>query len=133
MVKSPAEAASRADSAAKVQERGLVAQQMQQFRALLHTLDEQLLNLRKLVAQLDELAAAPDGAPVLVPVANGIFAPGTLEKPADLFVNVGADIVVKKGLSETQAMLEAQIKELEGYREEALADLAAAAEHLRAA
>ncbi len=113
-------------------EAALYAQQLTQLRALLQTLDEQLLNLRRMVLQLDELGAVKDGAVVLVPIANGIFTAGTLSKASDLFVNVGSDIVVKKSLEETKAMLAGQIGELEGYRQETLEGLAQAAALLEA-
>jgi len=89
---------------------------IKELQQQVESLEEQGMELAYIRQSIDELAQAPAGEALLVPLSNGIFAKARLEDKDHLLVNVGANVVVKKTFSETKAMMEGQSAELQKMR-----------------
>lgn len=96
----------------------IIAQTLKQVQQQLSLIDQQLSDIERVRDGLADVGKAPAGAKVLVPLSEGIFAHATLAEPGELLVNVGSNVIVKKGIEETRELLAKRKAELAGSREE---------------
>jgi prefoldin alpha subunit len=99
----------------------MVDQQARQLQQYLQTFDQQLLEIRSVIASLNELAKLKKGDSILAPIANGIFVKAKLEDSQEVRVNVGNNTVVTKTIGNAVKMLEGQEAEINQYKSDVLA------------
>lgn len=92
----------------------------QKLESHLDELDSKTVQLREMITAVKDVDTLLEGDDILVPLANGIFMPATAQKTDHLILHVGADTTVKKTPSETVEILEKQLTELAGFREQLL-------------
>jgi len=100
----------------QIQELQTLEYQFKQLQQVLETLDGQLLQLNEIQTGLVEFEKITEAKEALFPLANGIYAKGTLSTDKMLIVNIGNNITAEKTVAETLTMLDTQKKELEEYR-----------------
>jgi prefoldin alpha subunit len=98
----------------------MVDQQARQLQQYLQTFDQQLLEIRSVIASLNELAKLKKGDSILAPIASGIFVKAKLEDSQEVRVNVGNNTVVTKTIENAIKMLEGQEAEINQYRSDVL-------------
>ena len=94
--------------------------QMQQQAAALNT---QLIDLVSTTKNLDDLKNVKKGTEIFFPVSSGVYAKGEIKDNENLIVNVGADITVKKNLSDTKQIIEKQIGEMKKIQTQTVEEL----------
>jgi prefoldin alpha subunit len=99
----------------------MVDQQARQLQQYLQTFDQQLLEIRSVIASLNEFSKLKKGDSILAPIANGIFVKAKLEESKEVRVNVGNNTVVTKTIESAIKMLEGQEAEINQYRSDVLA------------
>ena len=87
----------------------MVQAQAQQLYQHMEALQQQKAELEQALEGLGEIKSNAD---VLVPVAPGVFAKGSLGDASELIVNVGSDVMVKKSTTETKSLIQEQLQEL---------------------
>jgi len=97
----------------KYMEIKLLEQQFGQIKQQITNLELQLIELKRLNESLEDLSKVKKNSEILVPLGGGIFSKAELKDDKDFFMNVGANIVVKKSREEAKKILDKQIKELE--------------------
>jgi prefoldin alpha subunit len=102
----------------KYMEMQMLEQQMQHVQKQLQLLEQQNMELVATREAIDEIASAPAGKEILVPISSGIFIKGQLKENKELTVNVGANVAVNKSVDDTKALIEEQIHEVENFRNE---------------
>lgn len=105
----------------KIMQYQLFEQQIQALDQNIQNIESNLEEINKITTTLDEFKELKKGDKILVPISNGIFAKATLDDVTSLRMNVGSNIVVKKDPDSAKKMMEEQIKELEQYKDEAVA------------
>jgi len=110
----------------------LVASTMQEMQGTIKQLDEQLVEINSIKANLDRLGKSKPGSEMLVPLNNGIFVKGRLEDNKELVVNVGSNVAVRKTIPDTKQLLDERMKELEAFRSQLLAELEKVGERAQA-
>lgn len=76
---------------------------------------------------MDEIKKVKQGSEILVPLSSGIFAKASLKDNDGLLVNVGANTIVKKSVSDTKKLIEKQSSEVRKLQEQMLEQLQKAA------
>ena len=107
----------------KLIEMQILEQDLSAIQRNLQAIDQQLAEIDLIKNNLDEFSKLKKDSDSLMALANGIFAKGKITDNKELFVNVGANTIVKKSVSETKSLLDEQSKELERYRNEAIQQL----------
>lgn len=107
----------------------LINSQLKQFQKNIQLFDEQAMELRVVIQNLEDFRGCAQNSNVLIPVANGIFAKGTLKDSNELIVNVGAETAVAKDVPSTQKLLEERIAEVQKQRDEMIAEMQRIAAH----
>ncbi len=102
----------------KIIEMQILEQDLSSVQNNLQTIDQQLAEIDFIKSNLDEFSNLKKNSESLIALANGIFAKGEITDNKMLFVNVGANTLVKKSVSETKSLLDEQCNELEKYRDE---------------
>ena len=97
--------------------------QIKQMQKVLETIDAQVFEINKTVESLQEFSALSNKEEILFPLANGIFARGTLTDNRMLRINIGSDVVVDKTVKETTEMMQKQSLEIENYKKEVMEQL----------
>jgi len=101
----------------------LIEEQLGQLQKQLETIEGQMIELVSTVQSLQEFSESKQDSRIMVPVINGIFAEAELKNSKDLLVNVGSGVVVKKGVSQVQEMLQKQAENLGSVRENVAAQI----------
>ena len=107
----------------KYQEMQMLDYQIKQVQKLIENIDAQLLEIGGTIDALQEFEKLNHNDEILLPIANGIFAKGTLTDNKLLRINVGSNVVVEKSAKDTIAMMEKQAKDIESYKQEVLGQL----------
>ncbi|UCH12318.1 MAG: prefoldin subunit alpha [Candidatus Omnitrophota bacterium] len=105
----------------------LMQQQIKQLQQQIQQFEQQIAELDSLSQSLDDLKKVKPGSDTLVPISSGIFAKATLKDNEELLVNVGANTVVKKSVSDTKKLIEKQSSEVRKLQEQLLEQLQKAA------
>ncbi|MBR9702958.1 hypothetical protein GOV10_02905, partial [Candidatus Woesearchaeota archaeon] len=66
----------------------MMSNELQQVQEFMQHTDQQIVEVNKLIMSLEEFAKQKAGRTMLFPLANGIFAEGTLTDTKTLRVNV---------------------------------------------
>ena len=101
----------------------LIEKEAQQIKSHLQVVEEQMHEVRHNAASITDIAKVKPGEEILVPIASGIFAKGTIKNTKNLLVGVGASIVVQKDIPSTIAILDKRIASLEKYQTELIGAL----------
>ena len=91
----------------------LLQQQIEQVSQQLELVTQRLADLEVSQDAVRQLEGLDDGREMIANLAPGIFMKASVRKDGHLLVNVGADVVVEKSLSEVADMLDEQKKEME--------------------
>ncbi len=83
------------------------------------------LQMRKLEYEMTKLSLKEmkEGDEILVPLGSGIFFNARVGKLENVFVNIGADIVMEKSIEETIKIIDEQIKKVDKMIEEYMEEL----------
>ena len=88
---------------------------VQQQLDMLQKQADELLNTKN---HLTEIGAIANGKDILIPLAGGIFAKGTITNTYSLLVNVGADVVLEKPVADVQRIIDEQITDIRAIETE---------------
>ena len=105
----------------------MMQQQIKQIQQQVQQFEQQIGDLGTLSQSLDDFKELKPGSDTLIPISSGIFAKATLKDNDGLLVNVGADTVVKKSVSDTKELVEKQTAEVRKAQEQMLEQLQKAA------
>ncbi len=98
----------------------LMEKQANQLRQRLQMVESEIQEVRSSVAALDEISKVKPGEEVLITLANGIFARGTVQDTEKLLVGVGASVITEKDIPSTKKILDTRLGSLERYHAEIL-------------
>ncbi len=115
----------------KFMEFQVVEQQVKQLENAMQNLDTQLVEVKGMQKAVQEMGSIEAHSETFFPVANGIFAKGKITDTKELLVNVGSNVIVNKSVKETLGLLEKQAAELEGMRQQFIAELERNASKMR--
>ena len=85
-------------------------EQIGQFTSQLSTQKQEVQNL---LASLDEFQNIKPNTVTRFPIANGIFAQGTITDTQTLLINVGQGVLVPKTILETKELIAEQLQSLQ--------------------
>ncbi|MBS3065167.1 MAG: prefoldin subunit alpha [DPANN group archaeon] len=91
----------------------MIDNQMKQIDANMQEIAVRNEGLISLKAHLDELNATKSNVKLKAPIGAGIYVDAELKNTKDVYVNVGAGIVVKKTIAEAKNLVDKQITEVE--------------------
>lgn len=91
----------------------LLEQKSKELEQQISIIDQQISEIRALQASLKKIGNSDE---IIAPFGKGIFAKTKL-MDKNFFVSVGAGIVLKRNEKETEEIIENQINELSGIRE----------------
>ncbi len=106
------------------------AEQMKQMHAQLQAVEAKSRELELNTRNLGGIKGSNNAA-MLAPVVEGIFLRAELKSDADVIVNVGAGVCVKKTVGEAIAILKEKQAELNQYAKELAIELEMASEGMR--
>ena len=115
----------------KYHEMKAIEEHLQNLNQQVQAVEQQLEELRTSVKSLKEYGKLKDGDTVLLPLCNGVFAKAHLHDSSNLFVNVGANTVVKKNPSGTLQLLEKQFGEMQELQMTVVTQLQRLANHAK--
>ena len=107
----------------KYMEYQMIEQQKQKVVEHLQKFDEQIGEVEQIITHINEMTLLKGNEETMLPLANGIFARGTISNVAKLYVNVGAGITVDKTPEQTIELLERQKEEILQYKNQLLETL----------
>ena len=91
----------------------LLSMQIKQFEEQLSIIDQKSAELENLRVALHKLHDIKPGAKSLVPLGQGVFTSGTIDKTDEVLLNVGAGIIVSKTTHEAEESITKQLEQLE--------------------
>ena len=94
----------------------ILESELSQTQNFIQRIEEQLGEVSSLIESLEEFKKLEAGEEILFPIANGIFAQGTLKNNAKLKLNVGQDIIVEKTVEEATELVTEQLNNLQEQR-----------------
>ncbi|MBI2577210.1 prefoldin subunit alpha [Candidatus Woesearchaeota archaeon] len=115
----------------KYYEMKAIEEHLQNLNQQAQAVDSQLDDLRSSVRSLREYEKLKDGDTVLLPLCSGVFAKAKLQDSSGLYVNVGANTVVKKNPSGTLQLLEKQFSEMQELHLTVISQLQRLANHAK--
>jgi len=92
----------------------LFERQSQEIQSTLEFIDKQLLELEEFGSDLESFSKSSENQ-MLASIGKGIYVKSSLENK-DLYVNVGAGVIVKKSPGDTERIVEGQVKKLKEAR-----------------
>ena len=107
----------------KYMELQMMNQQMKQMQKQIEMIEAQKMELLALNQSLEDLKNVKEGTETLTPVGSGIFVKANIQNPKDLIVNVGANVAVKKEISEAKKLVEKQVKEVNKVHHQAMNEM----------
>ncbi|MBS3163417.1 prefoldin subunit alpha [Candidatus Woesearchaeota archaeon] len=91
----------------------LLDQQIKQLQQQLMTVNQQIVELRRVDDDLSEFEKVKENSNMFFALGPGIFAEGSISSK-DLLLNVGSNVLVKKPVIDTKKLINVQVAELEG-------------------
>ncbi|MBU2639568.1 MAG: prefoldin subunit alpha [Nanoarchaeota archaeon] len=91
----------------------ILAQQAEQIRMQLGNMEEQMDNLRRLSESLEHVEKEKLDNEMFSPLSSGVYIKTNLKDNKEVLVAVGANVFVKKSISETKDLLKEQEKKME--------------------
>ena len=101
----------------------MLDEQIKQLQKHLELITNQLVELTVSNNSLDELKKISSEKNIFVPVSSGIFAKAVINDTSQLFVNIGANVIVQKNLDSTKKLIQNQIEEIKNIQKKILEDL----------
>lgn len=98
----------------------LIERQVGQLRQRVQMVEGEIQEVRASASALNEMSKVKPGEEIMLPLANGIFARGTVQDTKNLLVGVGASIVVERDIPSTKKILDLRLLSLEKYHNEVL-------------
>lgn len=98
----------------------MMGERIQQLQEYLQQIEKQMEEVHSIIHSIEDFSKVKKGTKILVPIANGIFAPATLESSKTVKLNVGSGMVVDKTLPQVKQLLEKQDKEMHDAHQEAV-------------
>ena len=92
--------------------------QIKQAQKQIIAIEEQVTELESVMSAVAELASQEASSEMFVPLSSGIFVKTTLKETKQVLVNVGANVLVKKEVAQTQELLQAQMNELRDLQQQ---------------
>ncbi len=92
--------------------------QIKQAQKQIMAIEEQVTELESVMSAVAELASQEASSEMFVPLSSGIFVKTTLKETKQVLVNVGANVLVKKEVAQTQELLQAQMNELRDLQQQ---------------
>jgi prefoldin alpha subunit len=83
-------------------------------------LDDQTVQIRQMIQAVQDVQEVDEGSNILAQLTQGVMIEATSKSIEHVFLNVGAETVVKKTPAEAMKLLEEQQQELSGYRKDLL-------------
>lgn len=90
----------------------VLEQHIKQLQGQLGITTNQLIELNTTKNSLEEFNKINTEKEVFVPLSSGIFAKAKIKDTSELLVNVGANVVVKKGVDSAKRLIQNQIEEI---------------------
>lgn len=90
--------------------------ELSQTQNFIQRIEEQLGEVTSLIENLEEFKKLETGEEILFPIANGIFAQGTLNNNTKLKLNVGQGVIVEKTVDEASELVNEQLSNLQEQR-----------------
>ena len=106
------------------------AEQMKQMHSQLQAVEAKSQELELNIRNLESIKGSNNAA-MLAPVAEGIFLRAELKSDAEVIVNAGAGVCVKKTIGEAAGILKEKKAELNQYARELSIELEMASEGMR--
>ncbi len=97
--------------------------QVEQLQKVIQNIDAQLKEVEHTLNAIEEFSKLKGNEEVLIPLANGIFAPAKLLPATALKVNIGQDIMIDKSVDECVKMMQGQAVEIQRYKDEIIKEL----------
>jgi prefoldin alpha subunit len=101
----------------KLQEKYVLFQLFQQnletLRQQLEMIERRLLEVRTTSQAMKEIGKAKGNEDILIPFGSGCYGNGKITDKANVLVDLGAGVMIKKGLEEAQLFLKKKEEELE--------------------
>ena len=97
--------------------------QIEQLQKVIQNIDAQLKEVGHTLNAIAEFNKLKGTEEVLIPLANGIFAPAKLLETKNLKINIGQDIMIDKSVDECIKMMEGQAQEIQRYKDEIIIEL----------
>ncbi len=110
-----------------------IEQQIRTIDKQLSAFEDQVIQMQSSVDALTTLQAQSGKKEILVPIAEGIFIPASVDTVTDVIMNVGSQVAVKKPIPQTIKLLQTQIKLTQDYQRklyEKLRELSAQADEI---
>ena len=97
----------------KLMELQFLEQQSKQLEQQFNTVQSQIIELNALKDTLEGLSKVKKGTGIYVPLGSGLFIQADMSDNKELLMNVGTKTLIKKPYSESNKLIEKQVKELE--------------------
>lgn len=91
----------------------LIDQQVQQLQQQLVLMENQTLEITKLLESLDDLEKSKENSSLLAPIAPGVFIQAAVKDNKNLIVNAGASVFITKTIQESRELFSKQLKEIQ--------------------
>jgi prefoldin alpha subunit len=91
----------------------MLTQHLKQLQQQQQILSQQMMEMAASAISLEDIAHIKEGAELLVPVSNGMFAKAKLTDGKNVIVNIGSNVAVLKTTADAKVLMEKQIKESE--------------------
>ncbi len=95
----------------------IIDKHIQELQKQIQVLDEQTMELAYVHQCIDDMKNMKKDNKTLVPLSNGIFMEAEIKDTKSLFVNVGANVVLKKSVDDAAGMIADQSVDLTKFRD----------------
>ncbi|MBT3395414.1 prefoldin subunit alpha [archaeon] len=102
------------DQARKQFEMQMLQSQMQQIEEQMGMVAQQILELKSLNKNLDDLSSVEEDKDMVIPLGAGIFIEAKTKGTREVLMNVGSGVMARKSFEDAQKILTKQVSDLEG-------------------
>ncbi|HLC22299.1 MAG TPA: prefoldin subunit alpha [Candidatus Nanoarchaeia archaeon] len=106
------------DTALQQQEMQEVQQTLLHMQQQLQLLAHQLQELEQVKEAIVSMKHTKEGDEILVSLGGGVYTKAKVQVPGTVIMNVGAHVVVEKSTKDAEALVHAQIAELENIQKD---------------
>lgn len=90
----------------------ILEQKLKQVNQQLLNLDNQLLEFQRIGENLDDIKKTKKNTEILVNLGGGVFSKAELKDRNNVLMNVGANIIVEKGIPSSKEIINSQIDQI---------------------
>lgn len=101
----------------------LLHEQIKEIEKQTYLFNEQIVELALTVQSLDDFKNLKEGAEILVPISQGMFAKAELKNSKELLLNIGSNVAVKKNIEDAKNLINNQIEEIKKIQGKMLLNL----------